>query len=61
MNNTTTTNAVIIPSTMIVMTTPVITYMEPDPLSILASLLRLDNGPLMIFVALVTSTDSEAS
>ena len=56
MNNTAVTNAVRIPSTMIAMTTPVIMYTtEPDQLSMLALLLRLDTGPLMIFVALEVS------
>ena len=46
---------------MIAMTTPVITYTtEPDPLLMLASSLWLDTGPL-IYVALFTSTDTEAS
>ena len=62
MNKTAATNAVTIPSAMIAMATPVTTYiMEPDPLSVLASLLvRIDTDP-MVFAALVTSTDTETS
>ena len=51
-NNTTATNAMTVPITMIAMT-------GPGPLSILESLLREDTGP--IFVALDSSTNVEVS
>ena len=57
MNNTIATNAMTVPSTMIVMTTPMIAYTGPGPLSILESLLREDTGP--IFIALVSPINIE--
>ena len=51
MNDTTATNAMTVPSMMIAMTTPVITYTGSGPLSMLSLLIRVDAAPL--FVALI--------
>ena len=58
-NNTTATNAMTVPITMIAMTTPMIAYTGPGPLSMLESLLREDTGP--IFVVLDSSANVEVS